>query len=49
MSAAEALEQRVAVLVAEILQHVDEQERVGHAASIPTPSRACNPTPFLTA
>src|SRR5215203_5862872 len=44
-----ALEQCVAVLVTEILEHVDQQKGLGHAVFIPTPSRACNPRAFLTA
>ena len=44
-----ALEQRVAVLGVEVLEDVDEEERVGHSDSIPTPSRVPKPRPFRTA
>src|SRR3954451_14211657 len=44
-----AFEQSVAVLVTEILEHVDEEEGVGHAGFIPIPSRDRNPSALRTA
>jgi hypothetical protein len=37
-----AFKQSVSVLVAEVLEYVDEEESIGHPEVLPTPSRTCN-------
>jgi hypothetical protein len=40
-----AFKQSVAVLVAEVLEYVDEKEGIGHPEVFPAPSQTCNLSP----